>query len=129
MKQEIQEEVLTDTVIDLGTARRGEIDESFLVQFGSMIKMIMKRMFGSEKKSFMQYVDPSFGGSYQSPIKIRGTKSEINSFANVLSGEKDYMSALKEYGLMDPKTYDSKYKLDRAVHRFEKKTGLKWPLK
>ena len=39
---------ITPMVIDLGASRRGEINESWLAQFGGAIKMILKRMFGGD---------------------------------------------------------------------------------
>ena len=99
--------------IDLGAARRGEVDESFLVMFGGAIKMLMSRMFG--------------GGSI--PVKIKGNRSEINSFANTMNGEKRYMSTAAKYGLNDPRTYKDKYKLRKSIKSFERKTGIKWPFK
>ena len=43
--------------------------------------------------------------------------------------ERDYYKVYKKYGLDNPKTYRSKYRLKRAIHDFERKTGMKWPLK
>jgi hypothetical protein len=37
------------------------------------------------------------------------------------------MTAYKEYGLNDPRTYKSKFKLNKSVRDFERKTKLKWP--
>lgn len=99
--------------IDLGAARRGELDESFLTMFGSSLKMIMKRMFGGA----------------QIPVKVRGNKSEIRSFASALNKEKKYIKTASQYGLNDPRTYKDKYKLRRSVKSFERKTGIKWPFK
>ena len=104
---------LVPVVIDLGVARRGELDESFLTMFGGAIKMIMSRMFGGATV----------------PVEVRGTKSEVSSFAKTLAGEKKYMKTAAQYGLNDPRTYKDKYKLRKSVSSFERKTGLKWPFK
>ena len=48
---------------------------------------------------------------------------------SALKNERRYMNAYKNHGLGDKRTYDSKYKLDAAVKKFEQTTGLKWPFK
>ena len=70
-----ESEELAPIVIDLGTARRGELDEGFLRMFGGAIKMLLQSMFG--------------GSSV--PVQIKGSKSEINSFAKAIGSEKRYM--------------------------------------
>ena len=106
-------EDLAPIVIDLGVARRGELDESFLTMFGGAIKMIMSRMFGGSAV----------------PVKIKGNKSEINSFAKAMDREKKYMKTAAKYGLNNPRTYKDKFKLRKSVSSFERKTGIKWPFK
>ena len=108
-----ESEELVPIVIDLGTARRGELDESFLSMFGGAIKMIMQRMFG--------------GTSI--PVQVKGNRSEINSFAKAIGSEKRYMKTAAKYGLDNPRTYKDKYKLRKATSDFQKKTGIKWPFK
>ena len=63
------------------------------------------------------------------PLQVRGTSSQIDSFMKTLGSEKRYMDSYMKHGLNDPKTMDSKYTLGRAVERFEKETGLRWPFK
>ena len=108
-----KDEELAPIEIDLGVARRGELDESFLTMFGSGLKMIMQRMFGG----------------VEVPVKVRGSRSEIRSFAQALNKEKKYIRPMSQYGLNDPRTYKDKYKLRRSVKSFERKTGIKWPFK
>ena len=69
-----------------------------------------------------------FGGQ-QVPIIVKGTPREIRAFAKAMIREKDYYKVYKKYGLDNPKTYRSKYRLKRAIYDFERKTGMKWPLK
>lgn len=110
---DIQEDTLVPIVVDLGVAKKQELDESFLRMFGGWIKILLRSMFGEEAI----------------PVKVRGTPSEIRSFAGALNSEKSYIEALNKYGLNDKKTYANKYKLNRSVEKFEKTTGLKWPFK
>mgnify|MGYP003113565613 FL=1 len=109
-----EENELATQIIDLGAKRKGELNETILAAFGEWIKTIMKWTFG-ENVFF--------------PSKVRGTQSEVNSFMSALKNERRYMNAYKSHGLGDKRTYDSKYKLDAAVKKFEQTTGLKWPFK
>ena len=104
---------LSPIVIDLSTHSRGEVTESWLRMFGWGVEKVMGRMFG--------------GASV--PVKVKGTKSEVDAFAKALGGEKRYMQTAASYGLNDPRTYKDKFKLRKRVSQFERKTGLKWPFK
>jgi len=90
-----------------------KLNEGFIGTFGITLKKLMTKMFGGEKV----------------PIIVKGTTPEIRAFAKALVHEKDYYKVYTKYGLNDPKTYRSKYRLKRAIHDFERKTGMKWPLK
>ncbi len=107
------EKDIAPIVIDLGVNRRGEINESWLAQFGGAIKMILQRMFGGD------FV----------PVSVRGNKREIDHFANALQKEKNYIKAMNSYGLNNPNTYRSRSALDNAISKFERGTGIKWPFK
>ena len=107
-------DLINDEVIDLGVARSGELNETYMRAMGDHIKMMISWLFG-ENVFF--------------PKKIKGTQSEVDKFLRALSSETRYMRSYKNYGLGDKRTYDNKYKLDRAVQDFEKETKLKWPFK
>ena len=68
-----------------------------------------------------------FGGD-KVPILVKGSVKQIKAFAKTLVHEKDYYRHYKRHGLDDPKTYRSKYRLKLAIRRFERETGIKWPL-
>ena len=105
---------LVSQVLDLGANRTGEITETYLGAIGTGIK---------------QMIAWTFGENIFFPSKIKGTRREVDSFINALTGERRYMQAYKRYGLNDPRTYDSKYLLDDAIRNFERTTKLKWPFK
>jgi len=67
-----------------------------------------------------------FGDNFGVPVKIKGSRREVNSFTRALKGERRYMDSVKQFGLDDPYTYKSKIRLDKAVRGFERTTGLKW---
>tara|TARA_Y100001963_G_scaffold152926_1_gene238643 strand:- start:101 stop:427 length:327 start_codon:yes stop_codon:yes gene_type:complete len=85
----------------------------FIATFGVTLRKLLKKMFGGEKI----------------PIIVKGTPNQVRAFAKALVHEKDYYKIYKKYGLNNPRTYRSKYRLKRAIHDFERKTGIIWPLK
>lgn len=100
-------------VIDLGAHRAGRLDESWLTMFGEAAKLLMKGLLGD----------------FAVPVKVKGTSSEIRAFSSALGKEKRYLQNISKYGLDDPKTYKSKGVLDKAISKFQRATGLKWPFK
>ena len=67
-------------------------------------------------------------GTYY-PATIRGSRTQIDRFSRAMAAEKDYVIAYNKYGLNNPRTYRNRYKLDSAVRKFEKDTGIVWPFK
>ena len=111
--ESLQEGYLHSVTIDFSEIRRKQkhLDESFLVMFGAWVKWLLEKMFG--------------GGSI--PGTIKGSKSEVESFARAMGSEKRYIETAKRYGLDHPTTYKNKAKLSSATKSFEKATGIKWP--
>ena len=111
--ESLQEGYLHNITIDFSEIRRKQkhLDESFLVMFGAWVKWLLEKMFG--------------GGSI--PGNIKGSKSEVESFARAMGSEKRYIETAKRYGLDHPTTYKNKAKLSSATKSFEKATGIKWP--
>jgi|TARA_B100000214_G_C23733512_1_gene519925 hypothetical protein len=103
-----EERIEEEIVIDLNS-----LNESFLTAMGARIKTLLSAMFL---------------GSYL-PVRIRGTKTQFDRFAKALGAEKKYISSFNQYGLNNPATYKSRYKLDSAIKKFESDTGLIWPFK
>ena len=98
--------------IDLGTIRKNIVNEGFFDMFGNDVRMVLGAMIG--------------GSSV--PMNITGTRSEISAFTTALKYEKQYIKIAAKYGLDDPRTYRNKYKLKKAIVKFERATGLRWPL-
>ena len=98
--------------IDLGVIRKNTVNEGFMEMFNRDVSMVLGAMLA--------------GSSI--PIKIKGTKSEIKVFTKAMQREKQYIRTAAKYGLDDPRTYKNKYKLQRAISKFERATGLRWPL-
>lgn len=99
-------------VIDL-KAGKDVLDESWLKMFGMGISSILNAMFGGTSV----------------PVTVRGSRDEVSAFSKVIGREKRYMDAYTQFGLDNPNTYKSKFQLNKAVRDFERKTGLKYPLR
>ena len=105
---------LTPIILDLDELKSGRLEEfNVLGQMGSAIKLILSQMFGGSAI----------------PVTVKGSRSDVRSFARTIGREKKYMSAYKKHGLDDPRTYKSRFKLNKSVRDFERKTKLKWPFK
>jgi len=100
--------------IDLNAAANGELNESFLKAFGSLVKVAMRYVFGD---------------GIAIPVNVKGTKKQIGDFAHALGREKKYLSAYQRYGLDNPITHRNRASLKSAVRNFEKSTKIKWPFK
>ena len=97
--------------IDLAKFRNNQINESVLSWFGTTVKMILQSMFAGTSMD----------------LTVRGTSAEIDSFAQTLAREKNYIESFRRHGLDDPITHSNKHKLQQAVRAFEKETNVKWP--
>lgn len=89
------------------------MDEGFMTMEATKLKLLMNALFT---------------GSYF-PVEVKGNPMQIDRFTRALAAEKNYIAAFNNYGLNNPATYRSRYKLDAAVRRFERDTGLVWPIK
>jgi hypothetical protein len=89
------------------------MDESYLSALGAQVELLLKHMFGFS----------------MTPAKIRGTRSQVSSFARALGNERRYLTSFERHGLGDPRTMADRHKLERAVTAFERETGIKWPFK
>ncbi len=98
--------------IEIDLSRSNQLNESFLLMFGTAIKMILQRMFGQE---------------VHIPVSISGSSQQIQSFAAALAGEKRYFESYVRNGLNDPRTHQDRYKLQASINQFERDTGIKWP--
>lgn len=102
-----------EEAIKINLSKPVTLNESWLRMFGENIVSILRAMFGG----------------YSIPVNIVGSQEQINSFANAIKNEKNYIEAYKKYGLDNPYTYKNKYALDAAVKEFERKTGIFWPFR
>ena len=113
MSDQIKEDKVVEIVIDFNEIRGQELNESYLRMFGSWVKTILDSMFRGTNV----------------PLKIVGSKRDVETFATAVGREKRHIEAINRYGLNDRRTYQSKSRLDSAVRAFQNTTGLKWPFK
>lgn len=88
-------------------------------------EMVYNKFAGQVQRMLL---DLYFGG-FDVPLQIMGSTSQVDSFMRALRSEKRYMDSYIKNGLNDPKTMKSKFSLSKAVQKFEKETGLRWPFK
>jgi hypothetical protein len=106
--QEIKEKI-----INLEEVKLRRLDENFLHMFGSWVKFLLRGLFGD----------------FDIPVSVIGKKKDVEHFAKVIGSEKKYIETAKQHGLNHAATYKDKAKLDNAVKKFEKATGISWPFK
>ena len=87
-----------------------------LIRFGAKIKKMLYYMFAPSGVSYGRFY-------------VKGSKSDIQTFAAVLASEKRYMDSFLKNGLNAPAVLRSRYALEKAVKKFEQQTGVKWPFK
>jgi hypothetical protein len=78
---------------------------------GDSIKVVLRRMFGMNSV----------------PVTVRGTESQVSSFAKALGAEKRYIETARSLGLTNPRTTMSKAQVRSAAQEFKRKTGIDWP--
>ena len=99
--------------INLNPSEADMLNESWLAMMGGAIQTILTGMFGGKTI----------------PVRISGTRKQVDSFKSALGNEARYLKAMKRYGLDKPETLRTKAQLDRAIKSFERDTGIKWPFK
>jgi|TARA_R100001015_G_C4559139_1_gene119341 hypothetical protein len=99
--------------INLNPSEADLLSESWLAMMGGAIETILGGMFGGRSV----------------PVRVSGTRKQVDSFKSALGNEARYLKAMKRYGLDKPETLKTKAQLDRAISSFERDTGIKWPFK
>jgi hypothetical protein len=99
--------------INLNPTEADMLNESWLAMMGGAIQTILTGMFGGKTI----------------PVRISGTRKQVDSFKSALGNEARYLKAMKRYGLDKPETFKTKAQLDRAIKNFERDTGISWPFK
>ena len=116
--EDLIEDELTEIVIDFtGLDGSEERLQEFFWQKNSTtvwakkIEIIMKRLFGQNAI----------------PVSVKGTPSQLSSFANALGNEKRYIQTARDLGLDDPRTTRNRSRARWAAREFRRQTGIEWP--
>jgi len=112
--KKLSEDIVSEITIDFSKIRGKKINESYLTQLGTVVGYALEKMFAG------------VGGNL---LNVRGSNAEITAFLTTLAAEKNYLQSFMKHGLGDQKTYNSRYKLENAIKKFERETSLKWPIK
>ena len=62
-------------------------------------------------------------------VLVKGNKNEVHDFIRALAGEKNYIKNFKSYGLDSSQTVFAREQLDSAIRKFERSSGIAWPLR
>ena len=112
MKSDFENEVL-----DLSEFKRLDeddtINENILNVFAAWIQYLLSKMYKGRRI----------------PVRVRGNRIEVERFTDTLVNEKKYMDLIKKFGLDDPMTYKQKSRLDLAIKKFERESGITWPIR
>lgn len=100
-------------VLDLNDFKGKELNENILHVLAAWIEYLLSKMFKGRRI----------------PVKVRGNRIEVERFTDALVNEKRYMDFIRKYGLDDPMTYKQKARLDVAIKRFERESGINWPIR
>jgi hypothetical protein len=95
--------------------RQGQLSERVYSKFAGQVRLAL--------------LDLYFSGILNSPLRLSGNSAQIDAFMKTLNSEKGYMDSYIKHGLSDSRTLSSRSDLMKAVEKFEKETGLRWPFK
>lgn len=100
-------------ILDLNDFKNDQLNENILHVLAAWIEYLLSKMFKGRRI----------------PVKVRGNRIEVTRFTDALVNEKRYMDFIRKYGLDDPMTYKQKARLDVAIRRFERESGINWPIR
>ena len=114
--------MLNQITINLEELKSSKLNESYAAQFAAQIEYLLRYMSMPSGPDFSNIQG-------QLKVAVTGKKPDLERFSNTLASEKRYMDSYLKHGLGDPRVRNNKWKLEQAVFKFERDTGLKWPLR
>jgi len=112
----LNEDKLDPIVINLSAMRGDGINEDLVRNFGNAVRMFLGALLDQDPIEMFKGI-------------IRGTPTEVKSFARTIGSEKKYIDIARKYGLDDPRAASNKARLTKSIASFERETGIKWPFK
>ena len=101
-----------EIVIDFSQFNKLEENEEGMNEFANDVKNILLRMYGENS----------------APVTIKGSQSQVDSFAKAIGAEKRYIDSAREVGVNDPRTSKERAKAEEAANEFKRETGVDWPI-
>ena len=116
--------MITPHIIDLTTAKN-QLNESAIVgKFSADLKVILRTILTNEAyRALINEEDEE-----KPKIVVKGSKQDVQAFANALEKEKQYALNYMKHGLGSKEVSDSKLELEKSIHDFEQTTGIIWPV-
>jgi len=108
-----KEQDFENMVIDLNSLGGEAINENMIKVFAAWMQYLLEKMFKGTSV----------------PVRVQGNRIQIMRFTDALTKEKLFMNAIKKYGLDDPMVFKRRHQLKHSIAKFEKETGINWPLK
>jgi hypothetical protein len=109
--------MLRDIHINLESLKSQTLSESAVVKMAGEIKYLLYHLMGPSTPWLTKNV------------RVTGKRDDLEKFQDAISKEKKYMDAYLKYGLNDSRVLNNRFRLEQAVYKFERETGIKWPLK
>ena len=114
-------------VIDL--TKKHLLKETHWETLGSWSKTLLKWMYGDDVQ-VVANVNEEEEDTIKGPkFTIRGKQRDVKAYADAIVREKDYLDAYVQHGKEHMQTTKARERLNIAVDKFERTTGLMWPFK
>ena len=138
--------MITTVNIDFSKLKSDTLNESFIAQWAADVKYVLKHVMSKplfarleedaeeETKRRRRRAKPLFArleedAEEETKVVIKGAKDDVRAFVDTIKKEKEYALEYLENGLGAPALSDIKLDLETSINKFEKTTGLKWPLR
>ena len=116
--------MITTVNIDFSKLKSDTLNESFIAQWAADVKYVLKHVMS--KPLFARLEEDA---EEETKVVIKGTEDDVRAFVDTIKKEKEYALEYLENGLGAPTLSDIKLDLETSINKFEKTTGLKWPLR
>ena len=101
------------TVVDLDNLNQIEEEVENMHKFGNAVKNILESVIGQTKN----------------PFSIKGDKSKVDAFVEVIRSEKQFMETYNNFGLEHPEIKEAQKVIEEKVQNFQNIVGVDWPLR
>ena len=119
--------MLVPVSINLTQLKASQVNESYVAEFAADIKYLLRHVLA---KPIYPTLEEQEGEDTATPnVIIKGTKADLEAFANTINKEKEYALEYIESGLGSAPVSKAKLELEKSIYDFEETTGIKWPVR